>query len=145
MLIDGKDYGTSSVSKGLARHRLAHGQKAKEASDKAGHPVIPTEGEGKSAHDHQGQEGGHEVIQQVHDEHGPASKVEVKNDGEHHAITTTHEDGHEHTSSGHPSVAHVHEHIGHAAGASADKASDHGEAEPAGEEGGDSISAMLNE
>ena len=33
MLIDGKDYGTSSVSKGLARHRLAHGQKAKEASD----------------------------------------------------------------------------------------------------------------
>lgn len=114
MQIDGKDYGTSSVTKGLARHRMA--QKGGGDEKKAAEPEMP-KGEGAaSEHDHGGQEGGHEVIQQVQQEHGPAQGVEVSKEGEHHSVTTHHEDGHTHKSKGHPSAQHVHEHLGHAVG-----------------------------
>jgi hypothetical protein len=93
---------------------------AKKASDKAGKPEMP-EGEGASSmHDHGGEAGGHEVIQQMHDEHGPATQAEVKPEGESHTVKTTHEDGHTHTSKGHPSIAHVAEHIGYSVGAGGD-------------------------
>jgi hypothetical protein len=139
--IEGKNYGTSSITKGLARHRMAQGQKAKEASDKAGHPVMPNEGGGGgsvSNHDHGGEPGGHEVIQQVHDEHGPAHTVEVRKEGEHHTVKTTHEDGHEHTSKGHPTVEHVHGHIG----ASIGKGEEQAHQEPDGDESSGSLEAM---
>lgn len=134
MEIDGKGYGTSSVTKGLARHRLA--QRGKEPAGGGGEE--PQAAEGHSMHDHGGQEGGHEAIQQVHEEHGPATKVEVKHDGEHHHVTTTHEDGHVHESKGHPSVAHVHEHIGHSIGTGG--AEQH--SEPDGDEGAGALEAM---
>lgn len=89
---------------------------AKDSSDKAGAAKMP-EGEGASSmHDHGGEAGGHEAIQQVHDEHGPAKSVEVSKEGEHHTVKTTHEDGHTHTSKGHPSAAHVAEHMDIASG-----------------------------
>ena len=126
--------GTSSVTRGLARHRRNQESSAKAASDKAGHPKMPeTDGAG-STHDHGGQEGGHEEIQKVHAEHGPAHSVEVKKEGEHHTVHTTHEDGHTHTSKGHPSVAHVGEHIQQAAGMGGDEGQDEGE-EHSGAEG----------
>lgn len=117
-MIDGKPMGTSSVGRSLARHRRKQSDSAKEASDKAAHPKMPEPAAGgsNSEHDHGGEEGGHEVIQQVHSEHGPAHTVEVKKEGEHHTVHTTHEDGHEHTSKGHPSVSHVGAHVSHAAG-----------------------------
>lgn len=140
MKIDGNDYGTSSVSKGLARHKMAKG--AKESSDKAAHPQMPNEdgggGEAGSQHDHAGQEGGHEAIQQAVTEHGPAKSVEVSKEGENHTVKTMHEDGHSHESKGHPTVSHVHEHIGHAAGNEQAGHEDMGE----GAEGADSLSAM---
>ena len=41
MEINGRHMGTSSVSRGLARHRMAMNKGAKEASDKAGKPEMP--------------------------------------------------------------------------------------------------------
>jgi hypothetical protein len=123
MNVDGHSMGTSSVTRGLARHRRGQESSAKQASDKAAHPKMPEPGgDGAgSTHDHAGQEGGHEEIQKVVAEHGPAQTVEVKHDGEHHTVRTTHEDGHQHESKGHPSVSHVHEHIGHSIGAGGDE------------------------
>lgn len=111
MQVDGKSYGTSSVTKSLARHKMAQSK----GDDKP--KEMAQEGEG-SMEDHQGQEGGHEAIQKTVSEHGPANTVETAKEGEHHTVKTTHEDGHKHTSKGHPSVKHVGEHIGHAAGTS---------------------------
>lgn len=112
MQVDGNDYGSRSVTKSLARHKLS----SKHASDKAASPDMPSENSGHSMHDHAGEAGGHEEIQKVAAEHGPAQKGEMKHDGEHHSVTTTHEDGHVHESKGHPSLAHAHEHIGHSMG-----------------------------
>jgi hypothetical protein len=132
MQIDGQSMGTSSVSRGLARHRLSQSKKAKSASDKAGHPEMPGAGGSRSNHDHAGEEGGHEVIQQIHSEHGPAHTVEVKKEGEHHSVKTTHEDGHEHMSKGHPSVSHVGEHVMAASGGGGDE----GQSDEMAEDGG---------
>ena len=133
MDIDGKNYGTSSVTKGLARHRHAQAQKPQAGG---GGSEMADQAEGHSMHDHGGEEGGHEAIQQVHGEHGPADKVEVAHDGQHHTVTTTH-GGHVHESKGHPSVEHVHAHIGHAIGDSDESA----HAEPDGDES-DSLEKM---
>ena len=138
MEINGQHMGTSSVSRGLARHRMSQDNKAKQASDKAAHPKMPMEGENggsHSEHDHAGESGGHEMIQQVHSEHGPAHTVETKKDGEHHTVTTTHEDGHMHASHGHPSVQHVSEHIGHSAGGGGEPGPTEGNEPPAGADG----------
>lgn len=117
MQIDGKPMGTSSVTRGLARHRRNQDANAKAASEKAGHPKMPETHDGAgSTHDHGGEEGGHEEIQKVVGEHGPAHTVEVKKEGEHHTVHSTHEDGHKHTSKGHPSASHVGTHISTAAG-----------------------------
>jgi hypothetical protein len=139
MEINGKPTGTSSVSRGLARHRMKQSSSAKEASDKAAHPEMPEAGGGgaSSMHDHNGEEGGHEEIQKVHAEHGPAHTVETKKEGEHHSVKTTHEDGHSHESKGHPSVSHVHEHIGQSIGAGGAEGQPEGE-----EEGADSLQEM---
>jgi len=136
MEIDGKSYGTSSVTKGLARHRRA--QAEKPGGGGGAGPEMADAAEGHSMHDHGGQDGGHEAIQQVHSEHGPATKAEVKHDGTAHHVTTTHESGHVHESKGHPSVEHVHAHLGHAVGAAADE--QHGE--PDGDEGSGALEAM---
>ena len=133
MEIEGKNYGTSSVTKGLARHRMA--SKPQEPAAGGGNEDM---GGGASDQDHGGEEGGHEVIQQVQSEHGPAHTVETKKEGEHHTVATTHEDGHKHTSKGHPSVAHVHEHIGHAIG----KGQEEAPAEHMESDGGSSLEAM---
>ena len=134
MEINGRHMGTSSVSRGLARHRMAMNKSAKDANDKAGHPAMPEAGgDGASSmHDHGGEAGDHEVIQQVHDEHGPATSVEVSKEGEHHTVKSTHEDGHEHTSKGHPSVGHVAEHVAHAAGEGGDEGESAGESSSEG-------------
>lgn len=123
MEINGKSMGTSSVSRGLARHRMQMNKSAKDSSDKAAKPEMPEAGgDGASSmHDHGGEAGSHEAIQQVHDEHGPATSVEVSKEGEHHTVKTKHEDGHTHTSKGHPSVAHVGEHIAAATGEGGDE------------------------
>ena len=147
MLIDGKDYGTSSVGKGLSRHKLAqqHKDKSKEASDKAGHPAMPevagSDAGDHSSHDHAGQEGGHEAIQQVAKEHGPAAKITTTPSEEGHAVETQHEDGHTHSSVGHPSAKHVAEHIGHAAG-HVEETEGEAPKEAGGESTNDSIGAM---
>lgn len=131
MKIEGKDYRTRSITKGLARHRMATRDAAKDSSDKAGDPEIPASGAGsQSDHDHGGQDGTHEVIQQIHSEHGPAKQVSVTQEGEHHSVETTHEDGHKHSSKGHPSAAHVHAHLGHAIGADPDAATESSETVP---------------
>ena len=133
MEIDGKSYGTSSVTKGLARHRHAQSKQQPQGAGAEEKPAA----EGKSMHDHQGQEGPHEEIQKVQQEHGPADKAEVSHDGSSHTVTTTH-GSHVHESKGHPSVGHVSAHLGHASGT--------GGAEPSGEsaagEGGSSLEAM---
>ena len=141
MEINGRHMGTSSVSRGLARHRMAMNKGAKEASDKAGKPEMPGgDGEGASSmHDHGGEAGGHEVIQQVHDEHGPATSVEVSKEGEHHTVKTTHEDGHTHTSKGHPTPAHVSEHIAAATGGGG------GETESVGEDSSEGAGGEMEE
>jgi hypothetical protein len=74
--------------------------------------------DGHSEHDHEGQEGDHEVIKGVVAEHGPAKEVKHEHDheaGVHH-VHSVHEDGHEHHSKNHPSVEHALEHHKHAAG-----------------------------
>ncbi len=143
MEVDGKHMGTSSIGRGLARHRMQQSQGAKKSSDKAAHPEMPggEGGEGKSSmHDHGGEEGQHDVIQQVHDDHGPATSVEVSKEGEHHTVKTTHEDGHEHTSKGHPSASHVHEHMGYSIGAGGGEGQSEGESSP--EEGANATEDM---
>lgn len=137
MEIDGKSYGTSSVTKGLARHRMAERDAAGPKKDGESAPGSK-EGASNSQHDHGGEAGGHEVIQQVHSEHGPAHKVEVKHDGKNHTVTTHHEDGHTHTSSGHPHAAHVAEHLSHATGQGGESDQVEGESE----DGANSLAAM---
>jgi hypothetical protein len=108
--------GTSSVGRGLARHRMAQDKAAKDSSDKAASAPKGEDGGKTSMHDHAGEAGSHEVIHSVVAEHGPATTSEMKQEGAHHTVKTTHEDGHEHTSKGHPSVAHAAEHMKIAAG-----------------------------
>lgn len=115
MEFDGKSMGTSSVGRGLARARMGD-RKNPDAGSDSDSTKKAEGGDGHSDHDHAGESGSHEAIQQVHSEHGPAHKVEVKHDGKHHHVTTHHEDGHVHESKGHPTVEHVHEHIGHSVG-----------------------------
>lgn len=134
---DGKSYGTSSVTKGLARHRMAERDAAGPKKDGESAPGSK-EGASNSQHDHGGEAGGHEVIQQVHSEHGPAHKVTVEHDGKNHAVTTHHEDGHMHKSSGHPTADHVHAHLGHAVG----KGGEADQSEGAESEGESSLEAM---
>lgn len=106
-----KSYAGQSVQRNLARFRgdtRNESQAAKEVGS-----AIDSHMDGTSAHDHAGEEGGHEDIQAIAREHGPAKKIEVKHDESsgHHHVTSHHEDGHVHESAGHPSVAHVRDHI----------------------------------
>jgi hypothetical protein len=115
--IDGKY--SHSISQGLSRRSEGIKSKAAEESKKVPES-IHTKGDASasSQHDHEGQEGPHDVIKGVFDKHGPAEKTEVKHDGGagHHTVHTTHEDGHSHESKGHPSVGHVSEHLAAAVG-----------------------------
>ena len=126
MQIDGKDYGTSSVTRGLARKRLAEAgdksnKKLDEKSKEAEKNVVSANSAAidaaNSEHDHAGDDAPHDVIKGVVAEHGPAKNAEVMPDGEYHSVHTTHEDGHKHASHGHPHLPHVAEHLAHAAGA----------------------------
>lgn len=125
-LVNGKSYGSSSVTRSLARHRLAEGagEKSKEAERKVVSTSDKAIDAATSEHDHAGEDASHDVIKGVVAEHGPSNKAEVKADGEFHSVHTTHEDGHKHTSHGHPHLPHVAEHLAHAAGAEGDAQSD---------------------
>jgi hypothetical protein len=112
--------GTSSVGRGLARHRMAQDKAAKESSDKVPAAAKGEDGGKTSMHDHGGKEGDHSAVSDIVSAHGPATASEMKQEGEHHTVKTTHEDGHEHTSKGHPSVAHAAEHMSIAAGQGGD-------------------------
>lgn len=79
----------------------------------------PMGNEADSEHDHMGEEGGHEEIQNVVSEHGPADSHEHTMEGEQHTVVS-HHGGHTHTSKGHPSSEHAHAHIGHAMGVQVD-------------------------
>jgi hypothetical protein len=136
MKIDGKETGSSSVTKSLARHRLAGKKPMDEPAGEGGEDMK----QGASGHDHGGQEGGHEVIQQTVAEHGPAEKATVEHDGRNHTVTT-HHGGHKHVSKGHPTVSHVAEHLSHAAGAAEPGMEEHA-AEPMPAEDGDSLGDM---
>jgi len=135
MKIDGKETGTSSVGRSLARNRMSQKQ---EPAGEGGDPQA--EGGATSMHDHGGQEGTHEAIQQVASEHGPAEKAEVKPEGEGHTVTT-HHGGHKHVSKGHPHVAHVAEHLTHASQSGMEEPSEPG-AGQSETEGVNSLAAM---
>lgn len=118
MKIDGRSFGTSSVTKGLARKRL---EEARGKSQDADKDVVAASNAGidaaTSEHDHAGEDATHDVIKGVVAEHGPSKSAEVRPDGEYHSVHTVHEDGHKHASHGHPHIPHVAEHLAHAAGA----------------------------
>lgn len=77
----------------------------------------PTERGGESGGVHE--EGGHDEIKQVVEEHGPAKKITIDHDhdaGEHH-VASHHDDGHIHHAV-HDSAAMAHAHAAHAGGVS---------------------------
>jgi hypothetical protein len=67
-----------------------------------------------SAHDHKGEEGDHDAIAEVVQEHGPAFRVEHReHDGSHEVHSFHGKDGkleHRHHSYNHPTVKHTLEH-----------------------------------
>lgn len=124
---DGKNtrsYAGQSVQRNLARFRgdtRGESGAAKEVGSK-----IDSHMDGKSEHDHMGEEGGHEDIQAIAKEHGPAKKIEVKHEEStgHHHVTSHHEDGHVHESAGHPSVEHTRDHISASLGEAPEQTND---------------------
>jgi hypothetical protein len=121
MKVDGNDYGSRSVGRSLARHRLAQGDKAKAASDKAGHPKMP-------GMENTGGGPENEDPQSVVAAHGPAKSIHIEHGENEHTVHSKHEDGHEHHSS-HGSAKEAHDHASQLAGVE-----DEGYSEPTGGE-----------
>ena len=137
-LIDGKNYGSSSVTKSLARKRLADQKEGKNAVQNiVGEPGEKMAGAGQEEH---GGDGDVKHLHAIHGEHAEGAEksahIYQHEDGTHHLHVHDHKTGeHEHTEHGshHEALAKAKEHLGG------------GEADESGkldEEGGDALASL---